>query len=336
MTRWIVRAIIVVLALLLPHLMYPTLAVEILCGGLFALAFDLVFGYVGLLSFGHAAFWGTASYVAANMLVRTGLPVPVAIIAGALAALVVSIPIGYLSIRSSGIYFSMITLAFAEMIHFVALQADQWTGGDNGMPGIPRPPFLGIDFSDGVQLYYFALVFVAAGYLLATRAVTSPFGQALRAIRDNRVRAQSVGYNPREQMLLAFVLSAFLSGLAGSINTVAHGVVSLDSVHWRLSGEVVMMTLLGGSTTVLGPFVGAAVVRALEHFLASSTAAVGIVTGAVFVVTVLFFRRGVVGSLLALDRYFAARHQTKVVAAAKPLAPPAPQEPQGGEARAKS
>ena len=330
MTRWIVRATVVVLALLLPHLMYPTLAVEILCGGLFALAFDLVFGYVGLLSFGHAAFWGTASYVAANILVRTGLPVPVAIVAGALAALVVSIPIGYLSIRSSGIYFSMITLAFAEMIHFVALQADQWTGGDNGMPGIPRPRFLGIDFNDGVQLYYFALVFIAIGYLIATRAITSPFGQALRAIRDNRVRAQSVGYNPRKQMLLAFVLSAFLSGLAGAINTVAHGVVSLDAVHWRLSGEVVMMTLLGGSTTVLGPFVGAAVVRALEHFLASSTAAVGIVTGAVFVVTVLFFRRGVVGSLLALDHYFAARHQVKA------LASPKPGEPQPGEARAKS
>jgi branched-chain amino acid transport system permease protein len=260
MTRFILRIGVVALALLLPRLMYPTLAVEILCGGLFALAFDLVFGYVGLLSFGHAAFWGTASYVAANVLVRTSLPVPVAILAGAVAAFVISIPVGYLSIRSSGIYFSMITLAFAEMIHFVALQADQWTGGDNGIPGIPRRPFLGIDFSDSLQLYYFALFFIAIGFWIAWRAIGSPFGQALRAIRD----------------------------------------------------------------------VGAGVVRVLEHFLASSTAAVGIVTGAVFVVTVLFFRRGIVGSLLALDHWFAARSQAKTPGRQGEAAP------SPGEVRAKS
>jgi branched-chain amino acid transport system permease protein len=330
MTRWILRGAVVLVALLLPRLMYPTLAVEILCGGLFALAFDLVFGYVGLLSFGHAAFWGTGSYLAANVLMRTALPVPAAILIGAVAALIVALPIGYLSIRSAGIYFSMITLAFAEMIHFVALQADDWTGGENGIPGISRPRFLGIDFSDSLQLYYFALVFVAVGFWIASRAIRSPFGQALRAIRDNRLRAQSIGYNPRVQMMLAFLLSAFLSGLAGAINTVAHGVVSLDAVHWRTSGEVVMMTLLGGSTTLLGPFVGAAIVRALEHFLSSSTAAVGIVTGAVFVVTVLFFRRGVVGSLFALDRYFTTRQQVKALARAKPG------EPRPGEVSAKS
>jgi len=276
---------------------------------------------VGLLSFGHAAFWGMGSYVVANLLMRTAAPVPIAILAGAVAALVISLPVGYLSIRSSGIYFSMITLAFAEMIRFVALQADRWTGGENGIPGIVRRPFLGINFNDNVQLYYFALAIIALGFWIAARAVASPFGQALRAIRDNRVRAQSVGYNPRVQMLFAFVLSAFLSGLAGAMNTVAHGVVSLDAVHWRTSGDVVMMTLLGGSTTLIGPFAGAAIVRALEFFLASSTAAVGIVTGAVFVVTVLFFRRGVVGSLLALDRYFAARNQVKALASAKPAQP---------------
>lgn len=311
MTRYILWIAVVALALLLPHLMYPTLAVEILCGGLFALAFDLVFGYVGLLSFGHAAFWGTGSYVVANLLQANAMPVPFAILVAAVGALAISIPVGYLSIRSAGIYFSMITLAFAEMIHFVALQADRWTGGENGIPGISRKPFLGINFYDNLQLYYFALAFIALGFWIASRTIGSPFGQALRAIRDNRVRAQSVGYNPRVQILIAFVISAFLSGLAGALNTVAHGVVSLDAVHWRTSGEVVMMTLLGGSTTMLGPFVGAGVVRVLEHFLASSTAAVGIVTGAVFVVTVLFFRRGIVGSLLALDHYFAARSQAK-------------------------
>ncbi|MFL5452732.1 MAG: branched-chain amino acid ABC transporter permease [Myxococcales bacterium] len=330
MTRWILWIVVVALALLLPHLMYPTLAVEILCGGLFALAFDLVFGYVGLLSFGHAAFWGTGSYVVANLLQANAMPVPFAIVVAAVAALVISIPMGYLSIRSAGIYFSMITLAFAEMIHFVALQADRFTGGENGIPGISRKPFLGINFYDNLQLYYFALAFVAVGFWIASRTIASPFGQALRAIRDNRVRAQSVGYNPRVQILVAFVISAFLSGLAGALNTVAHGVVSLDAVHWRTSGDVVMMTLLGGSTTLVGPFVGAAVVRALEHFLATSTAAVGIVTGAVFVVTVLFFRRGVVGSLLALDHYFASRAQVKALARGKR------QEPQPGEASAKS
>ena len=327
MTGWPVRAAIVLVALVLPLAIYPVLAVEILAWGLFALAFDLVFGYVGLLSFGHAAFWGASSYVAANLLVKTGLPVPVAIIAGGVSALVLAVPMGYLSIRSAGIYFSMITLAFAQMVDFIAQQAVHWTGGENGIPGIPRAPFLGIDFNRGLPLYYFSLVIAAAGYFIAMRAIRSPFGQALRAIRDNRVRAQSVGYDPKVQMLLAFLISAFLAGIAGALNTVAHGVVSLDSVNWTTSGIVVMMTLLGGSTTLLGPLVGAAIVLLLQYSLASSTAAVGVVTGAVFAATVLFFRRGVVGSLLALDHYFAARSQVKALAQA---------QAKPGEVRAKS
>jgi branched-chain amino acid transport system permease protein len=330
MNGWPIRVVIALVAFILPLVIYPVLAVDILSWGLFALAFDLVFGYVGLLSFGHAAFWGTSSYVAANLLVRTGLPVPAAILAGAVSALILAIPMGYLSIRSAGIYFSMITLAFAQMVDFIALQKDQWTGGENGIPGIPRAPFLGIDFTHGLPLYYFSLVVAAIGYLIAVRAIRSPFGQALRAIRDNRIRAQSVGYDPNVQMLLAFLISAFLSGLAGALNTVAHGVVSLDSVDWTTSGIVVMMTLLGGSTTLLGPLVGAAIVLLLQYSLASSTAAVGVVTGAVFAVTVLFFRRGVVGTLFSLDHSFATRHRRKGIAQAKPP------EPQPGEVRAKS
>ena len=299
--RWMVRAGILLLLLVLPRLIYPILAVDILSWGLFALAFDLVFGYAGLLSFGHAMFWGTSAYVTANVLLRTGLPVPVALLLGTIASLVLAIPTGYLSIRSAGIYFSMVTLAFAQMIDFIARQADQYTGGDNGLPGIPLRPFGPIHFDNAFHLYYFTLVIAVFGYLIAARATESPFGQALRAIRDNRARAQSVGYNPRVQMMVAFVISAGLSGLAGGLQAVGHGVVSLDVVHWTTSGIVVMMVLLGGTGTLLGPLVGAALVLLLRDALASSTAATGVVTGAVFAVTVLFFRRGVVGTLLELD-----------------------------------
>ena len=299
--RWIVRAGVVLVLLVLPRMIYPILAVDILAWGLFALAFDLVFGYVGLLSFGHAMFWGTSGYVTANVLLRTGLPVPVAILAGTVAALVLALPTGYLSIRSAGIYFSMITLAFAQMVDFIARQAATYTGGDNGLPGIPRPPLGPLHFDNPLHLYYFTLALAGLGYLIAARAIESPFGQALRAIRDNRVRAQSVGYNPRVQMLVAFLLSAGLSGLAGGLHTVGHGVVSLDAVNWTTSGIVVMMTLLGGTGTLLGPLLGATVVLLLQDALAFSTSASGVVTGAVFALTVLFFRRGVVGTLLALD-----------------------------------
>ncbi|HMC33574.1 MAG TPA: branched-chain amino acid ABC transporter permease, partial [Myxococcales bacterium] len=212
-----------------------------------------------------------------------------------------ALPTGYLSIRSAGIYFSMITLAFAQMVDFIARQADKYTGGDNGLPGIPRPPLGPLHFDNPLHLYYFTLALAGLGYLIAARAIESPFGQALRAIRDNRVRAQSVGYNPRVQMLVAFLLSAGLSGLAGGLHTVGHAVVSLDAVNWTTSGIVVMMTLLGGTGTLLGPLLGATVVLLLQDALAFSTSASGVVTGAVFALTVLFFRRGVVGTLLALD-----------------------------------
>jgi branched-chain amino acid transport system permease protein len=299
--RWIVRVGVLLVLLILPRLIYPILAVDILAWGLFALAFDLVFGYAGLLSFGHAMFWGTSGYVTANVLLHTGLPVPAAILAGTLAALLLALPTGFLSIRSAGIYFSMITLAFAQMVDFIARQAGELTGGDNGLPGIPRPPLGPIHFDDPLHLYYFTLVLAALGYLVAARAIESPFGQALRAIRDNRVRAQSVGYDPQVQMLVAFLLSAGLSGLAGGLHTVGHGVVSLDAVNWSTSGIVVMMTLLGGTGTLLGPLVGATLVLLLQDALAFSTSASGVVTGAVFALTVLFFRRGVIGTLLALD-----------------------------------
>jgi branched-chain amino acid transport system permease protein len=225
--------------------------------------------------------------------------------AGTLAAGLISIPIGFLSIRSSGIYFSMITLAFGQMIDFIAKQWEEMTGGDNGLPGLARPSVLGVDFNNTVHTYYFELVLVIIGFAIAVRAIHSPFGRAMLAIRDNEARAQSVGYDPRRQKLLAFVLSATLSGLAGAIYCAGHGVVSLDVVNWTTSGLVVMMTLLGGTGTLLGPPVGAAIVLLLRDALSTHAGAVGVVTGVVFVLTVLFFRRGVVGTLL---RQWELRH----------------------------
>ena len=292
-------AALVVLAIV-PRFVYPTLALDILCFGLFAVAFDLVFGQLGLLSFGHAAFWGTSAYVTGYLLLNAGVSVPLAMLAGTVAAFFIALPIGYLSIRSVGIYFSMITLAFGQMIDFICKQWESVTGGESGLPNIPRPTLLGLDFSSSLQTYYFGLAVAAFGFAVAYRAIHSPFGAALRAIRDNDTRAQSVGYDTRAHKLLALLLSAALSGLAGALHGVGHGVVSLDVVAWTTSGQVVMTTLLGGTGTFLGPLVGSAVLQLLHDALSRSTAATGFVTGLVFVVTVLFFRRGIVGTLEAL------------------------------------
>lgn len=281
----------------LPFVVYPVVALDILCFGLFALAFDLVFGQVGLLSFGHAAFWGTSAYVTGWLLLHLGVGVPLAMAGGTLAAFLISIPIGFLSIRSVGIYFSMITLAFGQMMNFVATQWDDVTGGDSGMPNIPRPPLLGLDLTKPFHAYWFGLVVAGLGALVAFRTIHSPFGAALRAIRDNDTRAQSVGYATWAHKLVAFLLSASLSGLAGALYAVAHGVVSLDALNWTTSGQVVLTTLLGGTGTFLGPPVGSAVTVLLRDSLSKSTAATGLVTGLVFVVTVLFFRRGIVGTI---------------------------------------
>ncbi|TDE86206.1 branched-chain amino acid ABC transporter permease [Deinococcus sp. S9] len=296
MTRaaWLIGLGIVLL--ILPRLIYPVLALDILAWGLFAVAFDLLFGFSGLLSFGHAAFWGTSAYVTAFLLGH-GQSVPVALLGGTGSALLMALPIGFLSVRSIGIYFSMITLAFAQMLSFVALQWTDVTGGENGLQGLARPGFLGLDFSDATTRYYFCLVLFALGFYVAYRTVRSPFGQALQAVRDNEQRAQSIGYNPQRFKFTAFLISATLAGLAGSMFTFGHGVVSLDVLNWRTSGEVVMMTLLGGTTTLFGPVIGAGLVLLLRDVLTTANLPVGIVTGLVFVLVVLFFRRGVVGTL---------------------------------------
>lgn len=291
---WLIGLGIVLLAL--PHLIYPVLALDILAWGLFAVAFDLLFGFSGLLSFGHAAFWGTSAYLTAFLLGH-GQSVPVAIAGGTLSALALAVPVAYLSVRSSGIYFSMITLAFAQMVSFLALQWTDLTGGENGLQGFARPSFLGLDFSDAQVRYYVCLALFTLGFGVAYRAVRSPFGQAQQAVRDSEQRAQSVGYNPARFKFTAFLLSAGLAGLAGAMYTFGHGVVSLEVVNWRTSGEVVMMTLLGGTTTLFGPVIGAGIVLLLRDVLTTANLPVGIVTGVVFVLVVLFFRRGVVGTL---------------------------------------
>ncbi|GGN42043.1 branched-chain amino acid ABC transporter permease [Deinococcus daejeonensis] len=291
---WLIGLGIILLAL--PHLIYPVLALDILAWGLFAVAFDLLFGFSGLLSFGHAAFWGTSAYLTAFLLGH-GQSVPVAIAGGTLSALALAVPVAFLSVRSSGIYFSMITLAFAQMVSFLALQWTDLTGGENGLQGFARPSLFGLDFSDAQVRYYVCLVLFALGFGVAYRAVRSPFGQAQQAVRDSEQRAQSVGYNPARFKFTAFLLSAGLAGLAGAMYTFGHGVVSLEVVNWRTSGEVVMMTLLGGTTTLFGPVIGAGIVLLLRDLLTTANLPVGIVTGVVFVLVVLFFRRGVVGTL---------------------------------------
>lgn len=284
------------LLLVLPKLIYPVLALDILAWGLFAVAFDLLFGFSGLLSFGHAAFWGSSAYITAALLGH-GQSVPVAILGGVLTALLLALPIAYLSVRSAGIYFSMITLAFAQMISFLALQWTDLTGGENGLQGFPRPSLLGLDFSNSLVRYYFCLALFTLGFYVAYRAVRSPFGKAQQAVRDNEQRAQSIGYNPQRFKFTAFLISAGLAGLAGAMYSFGHGVVSLEVVNWRTSGEVVMMTLLGGTTTLFGPVIGAGLVLILRDILTTANLPVGIVTGLVFVLVVLFFRRGVVGTL---------------------------------------
>lgn len=289
------------LALLLPLLIYPVRALDIVLWGLFAVAVNLLLGFGGLLSFGHAAFWGTGGYVAGLLAREAGLPFALAAVGGLLAALAVAVPIGYLSIRRKGIYFAMVTLAFAQMVFYVANEWRDVTGGENGLQRIPRT-FPGLALADPLAFYYAALPLALAGYWLAHRAVHSPFGHVLVAIRDNETRAQALGYPTRRHKLLAFVLTAALSGLAGGLFTLSHGFAALDMVDWRTSGQVVMMVVLGGMGTFWGSVVGAALLLILRDWLSTWTDAWGVVTGLVFVAVVLSFRRGIWGTLVHMAR----------------------------------
>jgi len=292
------------LGLLLPFVIYPVFLMNVLCMALFASAFNLLLGYTGLLSFGHAAFLGSAAYVTGYTVKVWGLPPELGILLGTAVAGLLGWAIGGLAIRRSGIYFAMITLGFAQMVYFLAVQFP-FTGGEDGLQGIPRGSLLGlIGLESRFTMYYFVYAIFLAGFFVIYRTIHSPFGQVLRSIRENEPRALSLGYDVNRYKLVAFVLSAALSGLAGATKALVLQFATLTDAHWHRSGEVVLMTLLGGMGTVLGPSAGALVVVAMENYLAGFGDWVTVIIGSVFVVGVLAFRRGFVGEALHLARNF--------------------------------
>jgi branched-chain amino acid transport system permease protein len=295
-------AVMVALLVVGPFFVYPVFLMKALCFALFACAFNLLVGYVGLLSFGHAAYLGSAGYASAHAAKVWGFPPEAAILFGTAVAAVLGLAIGVLAIRRQGIYFAMITLALAQMIYFFCLQAP-FTGGEDGIQAVPRGTLLGVlDLRQTLTMYYVVLAVFLFGFVLVYRTVHSPFGQVLKAIRENELRAVSLGYRAERYKLMAFVLSATLSGLAGGTKAIVFQLASLTDVHWSMSGEVVLMTLLGGLGTVFGPVVGAFLVITLQNYLAQLGAWVTIVQGVIFVVCVLAFRRGIVGELGRLLR----------------------------------
>ncbi len=302
----IVYGVLVALALIAPFLgLYPVFLMKILCFAMFACAFNLLLGFTKMLSFGHAAFFGASAYVTGWLVTVQGWGTIAGICGGVVVALLLGLVIGAIAVRRQGIYFAMITLALGQLVFFVCLQAD-FTGGENGLQGIPRGSLLGIvRLGNDRIMYYFVLAIFVAVYLLIRRVVHSPFGQVLKAIRANEPRAVSLGYKVDRYKLMAFVLSASLSGLAGSLKALVLGFVTLSDVSQTNSGEVILMTLLGGSGTFLGPVVGADVVVTLQEYLSDLVGAwVSVIIGAIFVVCVLVFRRGFVGEI---QRFFAER-----------------------------
>jgi branched-chain amino acid transport system permease protein len=296
----IAAAALLALALAAPFVLYPVFLMQALCFALFACAFNLLLGYVGLLSFGHAAFLGSASYVTAYAVKAWGFPPELGILAGTAAAALLGTVFGWLAIRRQGIYFAMITLALAQMIYFVALQAP-FTGGEDGIQAVPRGRLFGlVDLGATLTMYYFVLAMFVIGFALIVRTIRSPFGQVIAAIRENEPRAVSLGYDADRYKLLAFILSATLSGLAGSLKALVFQLASLTDVQWTMSGLVVLMTLVGGLGTVTGPVVGAFLLVAMEHYLARFGSWVTVIEGVIFVFCVLVFRRGIVGTIASL------------------------------------
>jgi branched-chain amino acid transport system permease protein len=294
---------------------YPVFVMKLMCFALFASAFNLLLGFTGLLSFGHAAFLGGSAYIAGQAIKVWGVTPEVGLVLGTLTGALLGWVFGMLAIRRQGIYFAMITLALAQMVFFFCLQA-KFTGGEDGLQGVPRGKLFGVvDLQNDLTMYYVALVIVVAAFLLIVRTIYSPFGQVLKGIKENEPRALSLGYDVARFKLLAFVISAALSGLAGSLKTLVLGFATLSDVHWTASGQVILMTLVGGLGTLSGPLVGSAVVVLLEnkigefgHLLASLTTiewfstlgeSVTMVTGLIFVICVLAFRRGIMGEIIA-------------------------------------
>jgi branched-chain amino acid transport system permease protein len=282
---------------LAPFFLYPVFLMRVLCFALFACAFNLLIGYVGLLSFGHAAYFGMGSYISAHAAKVWGLSPELSILAGGAVAVALGLPFGWLAIRRSGIYFAMITLALAQMVYFFCLQVP-FTGGEDGIQSVPRGSLFGVlPLQSDMTTYWVVAAIFLAGFLLIHRIVHSPFGQVMKAIRENEPRAISLGYRTDDYKLLAFAISAGIAGIAGGTKALVFGIATLTDVNWPMSGEVVLITLLGGLGTVFGPVVGAAVIVTLENYLAEMGAWVTVVQGAIFVACVLAFRRGVVGEI---------------------------------------
>ncbi|HEU4374495.1 MAG TPA: branched-chain amino acid ABC transporter permease [Telluria sp.] len=313
MNKNIGYAIAFAIALAAPFIGYPVFLMKLLCFGLFACAFNLLIGYTGLLSFGHAAFFGAAGYITGHALGAMGLPTELGILLGVGGAALIGLVMGMLAIRRQGIYFSMITLALAQMVYFGFLRTP-FTHGEDGLQGVPRGKLFGvIDLANDTTLYYVVLAICIAGFALIVRTVHSPFGQVLKAIKENEPRAISLGFDVDRYKLMAFVLSAALAGLAGATKTLVIGFETLTDVHWSMSGLVILMTLVGGMGTLVGPILGAFIIITLENklgdlgtFLARTTGvewfstlgeSVGMVTGLIFIACVLLFRRGIVGEI---------------------------------------
>ena len=294
-----VIAFIIMVAVLAvaPFVAYPLFLMQALCFALFACAFNLLIGYVGLLSFGHALYFGWASYLAAHAAKVWGFPPELAILTGAATAAGLGLIAGLLAIRRQGIYFAMITLALAQMMYFFALQA-KFTGGEDGIQAVPRGKLFGfIDLSNQMTMYVFVVIVFLACFLFIHRIINSPFGEVLKAIRENEPRAVSLGYKTDRYKLIAFVLSTTLAGVAGATKAIAFQIASLTDVHWTMSGEVVLMTLVGGLGTIFGPVVGAFVIVAMQNYLNALDQWVTVIQGVIFVACVLLFRRGIVGEL---------------------------------------
>ncbi|HUB50488.1 MAG TPA: branched-chain amino acid ABC transporter permease [Acetobacteraceae bacterium] len=295
--QWKGFLLLVALIIVLPYVLYPIFLMRVLCMALFACAFNLMIGYVGLLSFGHAAFFGMGSYVAAWTIKYWHVDAVVAIILGGATGALLGLVLGYLAIRRSGIYFAMITLALAQMVYFFCLEAP-FTGGEDGIQQVPRGHLFGvINLNHDMAMYWVVAVVFIGGFLLIHRIIHSPFGQVLKAIRENEPRATSLGYRTDDYKLIAFILSSMLSGVAGGTKALVFGIATLTDVHYSTSGEVVLTTLLGGLGTVFGPVVGATVVTAMENYLAQFGSWVTVTQGAIFMICVIAFRRGIVGEI---------------------------------------
>ena len=285
--------------LLVPMFLYPIFLMKILCFALFAAGFNLLLGYTGLLSFGHAAFFGGGAYFTAHAVKVWGLSPELGILVGVIGAAGLGLIMGLIAIRRQGIYFAMITLALSQMFFFFCLQA-AFTNGEDGIQSVPRGTFLGmLDLSNQINMYYFVLGVFLAGMLAIWRIINSPFGMILKSIRENEARATSLGYTVARYKLAAFVMSAAIAGLAGSVKSLVFQFATLTDVGWQMSGEVILMTLLGGIGTLIGPVIGAGLVVTLQNYLATSPLPVTVITGVVFMVCVLLFRRGLVGEFYA-------------------------------------